>query len=127
MFLNNRKKITSCFDGLNIPSYLAYSTFLVITNRDFYGLFVSLNVHLQWERNVVYGDGGFHQTNKASVFRLRREHTENGRWRKVIRLVNILDSANTVVCERQCPVNYKYTGRKKTKTIKGPSGKYFYF
>ena len=38
MFLNNRKKITSCFDGLNIPSYLAYSTFLVITNRDFYGL-----------------------------------------------------------------------------------------
>ena len=37
MFLNNRKKIT-CFDGLNIPSYLAYSTFLVITNRDFYGL-----------------------------------------------------------------------------------------
>ena len=38
MFLNNRKKITSCFDGLNIPSYLAYPTFLVITNRDFYGL-----------------------------------------------------------------------------------------
>ena len=38
MFLNNRKKITSCFDGLNIPSYLAYSTFLVITNRDVYGL-----------------------------------------------------------------------------------------
>ena len=35
MFLNNRKKITSCFDGLNIPSYLAYSTF---TNQDFYGL-----------------------------------------------------------------------------------------
>ena len=29
---------TSCFDGLNIPSYLAYSTFVVITNRDFYGL-----------------------------------------------------------------------------------------
>ena len=25
-----RKKITSCFDGLNIPSYLAYSTFLVV-------------------------------------------------------------------------------------------------
>ena len=38
MFLNHSKLITSCFDGLNIPSYLAYSTFLVITNRDFYGL-----------------------------------------------------------------------------------------
>ena len=38
MFLNHSKWITSCFDGLNIPSYLAYSTFLVITNRDFYGL-----------------------------------------------------------------------------------------
>ena len=36
MFLNHSKWITSCFDGLNIPSYLAYSTFLVITN--FYGL-----------------------------------------------------------------------------------------
>ena len=38
MFLNHSKWITSCFDGLNIPSYLAYSTLLVITNRDFYGL-----------------------------------------------------------------------------------------
>ena len=48
MFLNNRKKITSCFDGLNIPSYLAYSTFLVITNRDSYGLLRSIR------RNEIY-------------------------------------------------------------------------
>ena len=54
MFLNNRKKITSCFDGLNIPSYLAYSTFLVITNRDFYGLVHNIWTSCIWISNIHY-------------------------------------------------------------------------
>ena len=49
MFFNHSKWITSCFDGLNIPSYLAYSTFLVITNRDFYGLHIR-----RWVKTAMY-------------------------------------------------------------------------
>ena len=58
MFLNHSKWITLCFDGLNIPSYLAYSTFLVITNRDFYGLIHTTEILVNlsrksWEHVIV--------------------------------------------------------------------------
>ena len=55
MLLNNRKKITSCFDGLNIPSCLAYSTFLVITNRDFYGLLDTIISSLELSIENIQG------------------------------------------------------------------------
>ena len=52
----------SCFDGLNIPSYLAYSTFLVITNRDFYGLLCFQNTMV-----IETGLSDFHKCTISSM------------------------------------------------------------
>ena len=83
MFLHHSKWITSCFDGLNIPSYLAYSTFLVITNRDFYGLLDSNTVpvlnqsmvrpHLEYG-NVIWGS--FFKEDITAVEKVQRKATK---------------------------------------------------
>ena len=66
--------------------------------------------------------GNFDEANKASVFRLPKDPTENERWRKAIPRDNIPNSPNTVVCERHWPTNYEYTVyRGKRRPVHPPS------
>ena len=89
LFLNHSKWITSYFDGLNIPSYLAYSTFLVITNRDFYGLIIYTTVK---DREIVsYCLLHIVQMKQKSKWRMR--------WRPWSKLISFkINGANDVNC-----------------------------
>ena len=62
------------------------------------------------------------EVNKEKVFRLPTEETERNRWSAAIPRDNILDSEDTVVCERHRPQNYpQIIVRGKSRPLTQPS------
>ena len=54
VFMNHHKWITSCLDGLNESHSMHIQRFLVITNRDFYGLISITCLPLSWTANISH-------------------------------------------------------------------------
>ncbi|XP_065672039.1 THAP domain-containing protein 2-like [Hydra vulgaris] len=55
---------------------------------------------------VMSCNGNYNKENKVKVFRLPTNKEERTQWISIIPRDNILDSDNTVVCERHFPPNY---------------------